>query len=75
MTEEIDETDSLLLNMMSGLKTEDLTSREIGLLEVRFGENWFEELGYTESEDYRPPTMKQFREAMVKRNARIRNRQ
>lgn len=46
----IDEVDILLLNMKAGLLPKDLTESEVILLEERFGENWFTELGYNDWE-------------------------
>jgi hypothetical protein len=51
---EIDDTTNLLLNMNGGLLPEDLSRREVKLLEERFGKNWFEELGYNDAEYKRP---------------------
>lgn len=44
----IDYVDNLLLNMTAGLLPKDLTESEVSLLEERFGENWFTELGYND---------------------------
>ena len=46
----IDEVDILLLNMKAGLLPKDLTESEVLLLDERFGENWFTELGYDDWE-------------------------
>lgn len=46
----IDEVDNLLLNMNAGLLPKDLTESEVHILEERFGENWFTELGYNDWE-------------------------
>ena len=43
---EITEVGNLLLNMMSGLLPEHLSKEEVTLLEMEFGKNWFEALGY-----------------------------
>lgn len=51
---EITEVGNLLLNMMSGLLPEHLSEYEIRLLELEFGENWFDELGY-DDEHYKRP--------------------
>jgi hypothetical protein len=48
------ELQNLLLNMSSGLLPENLTQNEIELLKEYYGENWFEELGYTEPEYKKP---------------------
>lgn len=48
---QIDEVDNLLLNMKAGLLPKDLTESEVRLLEDRYGNDWFTELGYTE-DDY-----------------------
>lgn len=45
---QIDEVDSLLLNMKAGLLPKDLTESEVRLLEERYGNDWFTELGYNE---------------------------
>jgi hypothetical protein len=45
---------NLLLNMLSGLRPEELTEYDVKLLRQRFGDNWFEELGYSEPEYRRP---------------------
>jgi len=50
----LDETDNLLLNMFSGLLPEDLSEREVTLLEGRFGKDWFEKLGYNDTDHKRP---------------------
>ena len=51
---EITEVGNLLLNMMSGLLPEHLTKEEVTLLEMEFGKNWFEALGY-DDEHYKRP--------------------
>ena len=43
---EIDELDALLLNMKAGLLPKNLTESEVNLLKERYGEGWFDELGY-----------------------------
>lgn len=45
---------NLLLNMSGGLLPEHLTEAEVNLLKDKFGEEWFEELGYSEPEYKRP---------------------
>lgn len=45
---------NLLLNLVSGCLPEYLTKNEVNLLAKRFGENWFEKLGYKEP-DYKKP--------------------
>lgn len=45
---EITEVDNLIFNMASGLLPEDLTEHEVSLLRTMYGENWFENMGYTE---------------------------
>jgi hypothetical protein len=52
---QIDEVDNLLLNMKAGLLPRDLTESEVFLLEERFGDDWFTELGYTEEKHDRSP--------------------
>ena len=49
-----DETNNLLMNMVSGLLPEHLVDNEIKLLIQRFGENWSSELGYSEPEFKNP---------------------
>lgn len=44
----ISELDSLLLNMGAGLLPENLDVEEVKMLREVYGENWFNELGYTE---------------------------
>ena len=51
---EISETDNLLLNLACGLLPENLSKNEIDLLKSRFGENWFDVLGYRETEYKKP---------------------
>lgn len=43
-----DEVENILLNMSAGLLPENLAKEEVELLVQRYGENWFEKLGYTE---------------------------
>jgi hypothetical protein len=43
-----DETNNLVLNMSGGLLPIDLSAREINMLKIRFGEDWFHALGYKE---------------------------
>jgi len=40
---------------MGGLLPEHLSKEECKLLEEKYGENWFYELGYTDS-DYKKPS-------------------
>lgn len=49
--EEISTVDKLLLNMSAGLLPENLDKEEVDILKERFGENWFNELGYND-DDY-----------------------
>lgn len=42
--------DNLCLNMISGLLPENLMEEEVSLLKEKFGDNWFNELGYHEPE-------------------------
>ncbi len=51
---DIDDVTNLLLNMSGGLLPEDLSEEEVNMLKEKYGEDWFEELGYTEPE-YRKP--------------------
>ena len=48
------ELENLFLNLIGGLLPENLSRDEVELLVERFGENWFEELGYTEPEYKKP---------------------
>ena len=50
----MDKVTNLLLNMSSGLQPEELSKSEIELLKSKFGNNWFEILGYREPE-YKHP--------------------
>ena len=45
---------NILLNMTAGLLPENLTKEEVEILKRDFGDNWFEELGYKESEYNKP---------------------
>jgi hypothetical protein len=49
-----DETNNLLLNLADGCLPEYLTKDEVELLKNRYGENWFEDLGYKEPKYKRP---------------------
>lgn len=51
---DISEIDNLLLNMASGVLPEHLSKEEVELLKDKFGESWFEKLGYTEPEYKKP---------------------
>jgi hypothetical protein len=51
---DIDECDNLLLNMMGGLLPEHLSMEEVKLLEIRFGSDWFDVLGYDDNNYVRP---------------------
>lgn len=55
----IDYYANLMLNMTAGLLPEQLTEKEIAVLVEKHGENWFEELGYTEPEYKKPITKKE----------------
>jgi hypothetical protein len=44
----LDDIDNLILNMLSGLLPENLTEYQCLLLTEKYGENWFEVLGYSE---------------------------
>lgn len=44
----IDEIDNILLNMSVGLLPKNLSKDEVELLKNKYGENWFNKLGYTE---------------------------
>ena len=54
----IDPTINLLFNMASGLLPEHLSTKEIKMLEDKFGNDWFHELGYNETE-YKNPCSNQ----------------
>ena len=45
---EIDEVDNIILNMSAGVLPEYLVEDEVNMLVSRYGEDWFEKLGYTE---------------------------
>ncbi|NRF95133.1 hypothetical protein HQN89_30055 [Paenibacillus frigoriresistens] len=45
---EIDEITNLLLNLSVGVHPNDLSDEEAGLLKAEYGEDWMNELGYTE---------------------------
>ena len=51
---QIDKVTNLLLNTTSGLLPEHFSKEEVKLIEIEFGENWFEELGYSEPEYNKP---------------------
>lgn len=50
----ISEYENLLFNMSAGVLPEHLSQSEVEMLKEKHGENWFEELGYTETEYKRP---------------------
>ena len=54
-----DDIDNLLMNMSGGLLPEHLCEEEVSLLKSRYGENWFEKLGYKEPK-YRKPKVSKF---------------
>ena len=45
---------NLLMNMSSGLLPEKLSKEDVNLLKENLGNNWFEDLGYTEN--YKKPS-------------------
>lgn len=47
-TIKFDEAENLLLNMSGGLLPEYLSDDEVKVMIARYGENWFEDMGYTE---------------------------
>ena len=49
-----EEDDNLLLNLSGGLLPEYLSKEEVALLENKYGEGWFEELGYNEQDHVKP---------------------
>jgi hypothetical protein len=51
---EDNELDNLLMNMNMGLLPENLCQSEIELLEQKYGNNWFEKLGYSEPKYKKP---------------------
>lgn len=42
--------ENLYFNLMSGLLPENLNESEVNLLKENLGDNWFEKLGYNETE-------------------------
>lgn len=50
----ISEYENLLFNMSAGVLPEYLSKNEIEMLRLKHGENWFEELGYSEPEYKKP---------------------
>lgn len=50
----ISDIDNLLLNMSGGLLPENLSREEVNLLKKKYGESWFDVLGY-KYPDYRKP--------------------
>ena len=53
----ISKVQNLVLNMSSGLLPKDLTKDEVDLLVEEYGEEWFEELGFSEDK-YEKPNFK-----------------
>jgi len=49
-----DETNELLMNLSSGVLPEYLQKDEVNLLIARYGEGWFEKLGYSEPKYKKP---------------------
>lgn len=49
-----DATNNLIINMSGGLLPEHLTKDEVSLLVARYGDGWFEKLGYSEPEYKKP---------------------
>lgn len=50
----LDDCANLMLNLAAGVRPEDLTEDEVYILKVKFGEDWFDELGYYEPEYKKP---------------------
>lgn len=50
------ELDNLLMNMSAGLLPENLCLEEVELLKGKYGNNWFEKLGYSEPKYKKPIT-------------------
>ncbi len=48
------ELENLLLNMSAGLLPEYLSNDDVRLLVKKYGEDWFENLGYSEPEYKKP---------------------
>lgn len=46
--------ENLLMNMHSGLLPENLSIDEVLILQNKYGQNWFAELGYTEDKYKKP---------------------
>ena len=53
------EFENLILNMESGLLPENLTKKEVSLLEKNLGLDWFQNLGYYEPY-YKKPNITQW---------------
>ena len=51
---EFTEVDNLLMNMGAGLLPENLSQREIDMLQNKYGADWFNELGYEEPKFKKP---------------------
>ena len=49
-----DEVENLLMNISAGLLSESLCVSEIKLLKQKYGDNWFEKLGYSEPKYKKP---------------------
>lgn len=45
----------VLLRIQGGLRTQDLNQIEVDLLENRFGQNWFQYLGYDKLKPHKEP--------------------
>jgi len=52
----LDALDNLIMNMSAGLLPENLCVSEINLLKQKYGDNWFEKLGYSEPKYKKPIT-------------------
>jgi len=55
------ELENLIMNMSGGLLPEYLNEAEVALLQEKYGENWFEKMGYTEPK-YKKPTFEKINE-------------
>lgn len=49
-----DEIENLIFNLQGGLPLERLTKDEVDLLVSKYGDNWFEALGYDDESYSRP---------------------
>lgn len=52
---DINKFENLILNFLGGMKPQHLSEDEVDLLEENVGENWFEEMGFSDFEEYEKP--------------------